>query len=52
MNDTFTHPTQEELNEYLRRGHVARSESIAEMVLWLRAKLTAHPDAPAGAKHA
>ena len=46
MNDTFTHPTQEELNEYLRRGHVARSEAIAEMVLWLRTKLTRHPQAP------
>ena len=52
MNDTFTAPTQKELNEYLRRGHVARSEAIAEMILWLRAKLTPHPDVPAGAKHA
>lgn len=47
MNDTFTAPTQKELNEYLRRGHVARSEAIAEMVLWLRTKLTRHPQAPA-----
>jgi hypothetical protein len=47
MNDTFTVPTQEELDEYLRRGHVARSEAIAEMVLWLRTKLTRPPQAPA-----
>jgi hypothetical protein len=47
MNDTFTVPTHEELDEYLRRGHVARSEAIAEMVLWLRTKLTRPPQAPA-----
>jgi metal-responsive CopG/Arc/MetJ family transcriptional regulator len=47
MNDTFTVPTQEELDEYLRRGHVARSEAIAEMVLWLRMKLSRRPQAPA-----
>jgi len=49
MNDSFTTPTQEELNEYLRRGHVARSEAIAEMVLWLRTKLSRRPQAPANA---
>jgi len=50
MNDSFTTPTQEELNEYLRRGHVARSEAIAEMVLWLRTKLSRRPQAPANAQ--
>ena len=50
MNDTFATPTQEELNEYLRRGRVARSEAIAEMVLWLRTKLTRRPQAPASAR--
>lgn len=49
MNDSFTTPTQEELDEYLRRGHVARSEAIAELVLWLRTKLTRPPRAQANA---
>jgi hypothetical protein len=52
MNDTFATPTQKELDEYLRRGRLARSEALAELVLWLRAKLTPHADVPAGAKHA
>lgn len=49
MIDAFTTPTQEELNEYLRRGRVARSEAIAEMVLWLRTRLTRRSEAPANA---
>lgn len=52
MNDTFTTPTQKELDEYLRRGRSARSQALAELVLWLRAKLTPHPNVPAGARHA
>ena len=52
MNDTFISPTREELDEYLRRGRVARSEAIAAMVLWIRAKLTRRQDVPAGTKYA
>jgi hypothetical protein len=52
MNDTFISPTQEELNELLRRGHVARSEAIAAMVWWLRGKLTGRQSVPAGTKYA
>ena len=52
MNDPLTVPTQEQMNEYIRRSHVARSEAIAEMFRWIRSKLTGRPQVPAGAKYA
>jgi metal-responsive CopG/Arc/MetJ family transcriptional regulator len=52
MNDTFISPTRAELDEFLRRGHVARSEAIAAMVWWIRAKLTRRQNVPAGANYA
>jgi hypothetical protein len=52
MNDTPNFPTQEELNEYIRRSHMARSEAIVAIFRWIRAKLTRHPQAPVGARYA
>jgi hypothetical protein len=52
MNDTFTPPTLEELNECLRHGREARSEATAAMLRRMWEKLTERVEAPSEGKYA
>ena len=52
MNDTFTTPTLDELNECLRHGREARSEAATAMLRRMWEKLTERAEAPSEGKYA
>ncbi len=47
MDYTYSHLTQAELNECIRRGRRAQSEAITALFRRIWSKLTHRPEAPA-----